>query len=516
MTFSIIATYPLRTYRGSRPDGTVDRMPSVARLYSALLAAAGFGPRATVGESGWGPCEIDAQALRWLENNPPTSVSIPPIHITTGTAIAYRNDGTIGKVAGRKVIRKIGKQDSVVAVDGEFVWSWSQAPPHHVASALRELCSDVSHLGTADSPVLLDVTQKAPAATHELDPDADLFALDPGHDVDIPTPGRLDELAAAHLVERTGRVGSDKAGTDERSTSRPLPTGNVRSGRYRAIRRRIADVPWPEVLVVPLSRRVADKDRVRVAVAAHRTLIKILDRDSPPILTGDYPDDASRPSNRVALQIIDGQAPTAFNNGGRSSLAVMIPSGARPADIVAVRRAVSRLRILRPAGKGGLPIEVCGPVDVIGGDQIWREPESGTIRLWRTDPAAAPDTRGYRGWTFTHAVLLSLGYIWQGTRQIGAVSGTGAERANALVNATNAAGAVVLSAESLADSKVHNYVHKMNRNAVVRPYRAVLALGDLCPPRTLIALGQSRHLGGGLLVPEDYAEGETFPGGISD
>jgi CRISPR-associated protein Csb2 len=38
---------------------------------------------------------------------------------------------------------------------------------------------------------------------------------------------------------------------------------------------------------------------------------------------------------------------------------------------------------------------------------------------------------------------------------------------------------------------------------VIQPYRAVLNLGDLTGPRTIAAIGQSRHLGGGLLVPRD-------------
>jgi CRISPR-associated protein Csb2 len=46
-------------------------------------------------------------------------------------------------------------------------------------------------------------------------------------------------------------------------------------------------------------------------------------------------------------------------------------------------------------------------------------------------------------------------------------------------------------------------VHKVHPDTVVQPYRAVLDLGDLAGPRTITAVGQSRHLGGGLLVPRD-------------
>jgi len=39
--------------------------------------------------------------------------------------------------------------------------------------------------------------------------------------------------------------------------------------------------------------------------------------------------------------------------------------------------------------------------------------------------------------------------------------------------------------------------------SVVQPYRAEVMLGDLAGDRTMVAVGQSRHLGGGLLVPCD-------------
>ncbi|GGK64875.1 type I-G CRISPR-associated protein Csb2 [Nocardia camponoti] len=507
MTFSIVASYPLSTFRGSRPDGTVDRVPSVARLHSALLAAAGFGPRAMETELGWGPSEADEVALRWLEDNPPNAVTIPPLQVTIGDAIAYRDDGTIGKTGKAKTIRKLGKQESVVAVDGEFVWTWRQTPPPQVAESLRELCPDVPHLGTAESPVIIRVVDTDVPSTHEFDPTADLFHQDPGYDLDLPLPGRADELMSAHTAERTGKVGSDRAGTDERSTSRALPRAHIRSGRYRAIRAPQPDVPWPEVLVVPLDSAVAEKDRVRVAVAAHRTLIKILDRLSPPILTGDYADPALRPANRVAIQVIDRRQPTTFSMRTPSSLAIMIPPADR-SEIAAVLRAVHQMKTLRPIG--GSRVDVAGQVEVVAGDQVWREPEPGKIRLWKTSPPAVPDTRGYRDWTFTHAVLLSLGYIWQGTQLIPPAIGTGAERANSLVDAVNAANAVVLETDPVRDSSVHHYVHKVNKNAIVRPYRARLTLGDLCGASTLVAIGQARHLGGGLLVPDDRPEGSLF------
>jgi CRISPR-associated protein Csb2 len=118
MPFSLVATLPLGTYRGHRPDGTTERYPSVARLHAALLCAAGFGPCAVERDGDIEPSPEDVAALRWLEENPPTEVSHPAVRMSRAIATAYRDDGTIGKSAGTKAIRKLAKQDVAVAVDG--------------------------------------------------------------------------------------------------------------------------------------------------------------------------------------------------------------------------------------------------------------------------------------------------------------------------------------------------------------------------------------------------------------
>ena len=511
MSFSIIARYPLGTYRGRRPDLTPEPIPSVARLHAALLCAAGFGPRAIPTDDGWAACDADDVALRWLEENPPTDVRIPPLRVCRNDAIAYRDDGTIGKTSRSKTIRKLSKQDTAVAVDGPFVWTWRESPPTPVAQALRELCPEVPYLGTAESPVLLTVTDDAIEHTHEHVPGAGMFTRDAGVAVDVPAPGRVDELRHAYRVERTGRVGSDRAGTDERSLSPIPPRQSVRSDRYRPVARPAVDVPWPEVLMVPLDQRIPERHRVRLAVAAHRALIKILDRASPPILTGDYPAGGSRPPNRVALQVLDRDLPVDLPAGAQSALAVLLPRGAPAAELDAVYHAVAALRTLYPGRSTGRTVAVTGAVEVAAGDRVWREPRPGVTRLWQTSPPAVPDTRGHTGWTFTHAALLSLGFVWQGTLLPPSHS-RGAVRDNGIVDAANAAAAVVLLTEPVRGTRVEDYVHRVHPDAVVRPYRATLAVGDLGGPTTIQAIGQCRHLGGGLLVPVDYTEGTVFDG----
>ncbi|MBC3189989.1 type I-U CRISPR-associated protein Cas5/Cas6 [Pseudonocardia sp. C8] len=509
------ATPLLGTYRGHRPDATPETIPSVARLHAALLCAAGFGPRAVAGEDGWVPCEADEAALRWVEENPPTEMRIPQLRVSRQDAVAYRNDGTIGPVGGARGIRTLAKHESVTAVDGPFTWTWREPPPEPVAEALRALCPDVPHLGTAECPVTMEAAEDDPEPTHVLDREAMPFSGGPGTMLDVPAPGRLDELVEAHRLRRTGRLGSDRAGSSERSASPVPPRGAVRPAMYRPAGRTVAEVPWPEVLLVPLDRRIHERDRVRWCVAAHKALIKMLDAAAPPLLTGVYPDPGTRPANRLALQILDRDVPARLPAGARSALAVLLPPAA-PSELELIYRAVAALRNLTvgrrrgEAGEHARQARVSGAVEVVHGDALWLEPAPGTVRVWRSDPPAVPDTRGQRGWTFTHAALLSLGFVWQGSG-IARVHGRGAERDHALVDAVNAAGAVVLRTDPVRRSTVQHYAHHVHHDAVVRPYRVALGLGQLGGPCTVQAIGQSRHLGGGLLVPLDVAEGSPVP-----
>ncbi len=62
--------------------------------------------------------------------------------------------------------------------------------------------------------------------------------------------------------------------------------------------------------------------------------------------------------------------------------------------------------------------------------------------------------------------------------------------------------------DKLNDGDITRWVHRVGPEAAIQPYRAALRLGDLADERTLIAIGQSRHLGGGLLVPVDLPTGD--------
>lgn len=502
--FSIIGELPLGTYRGAAADGGIDPLPSVSRLYSALLCAAGFGPRAAAADDRTEPCTEDEAALRWLEEHLPDAVAVPPMLVNNSAATAYRDVGTLHKGRAGYTINKHPKPpDTSVAVAGSFVWTWTEPPPDEVAGALDALCADVPYLGTTESPVRLRVVREDQLASHRLDSDAGLFA-GVGRDVEVPLTGRLDELTAAHLAA-TGappKLASDRIGTDERSLSPAPSRDRVAIARYTAVERQVGDVPWPQVLVLPISRVIAEKDRVRWSVALHRALIAATDVGAPPVLTGIYPDGTRPPANRIALHVIDQESGAPISSPG--ALLVLLPRDGDPAGLDVVASALAGLKAIR--GPRGALLRVVGPMEGLAGDEFWPPPTDGVLRSWFTSPPAVPDSRGWGSdWTFGHAALQSLGYVYKDAPTIGTPAGRGRERAQGMVDAVRAQGVDVVGAEPLRTSRVDHYVHRVNEHAVIRPYRAELRLGELSGPRTIIAIGQSRHLGGGLLLPSDLA-----------
>lgn len=512
MSFTIEAELPLGTYQGAASDGRVEPMPSLVRLHAALLCAAGFGPRAVADGDDLRPCDADEAALRWLEEHPPDGVVIPQITVTGVNGTAYRDDGTIYKRPGKSslTVKKLAKAPGTsVAVSGRFVWSWRADPPPGIAAALTAVCADVPYLGTTESPVRLTAGSDEVEPTHLLDRDALPFAPG-GEDISVCRPGRTAELMAAH-AHGTAMASEPRApyGADDKSTSHTPPRDAVEPARYLPRAAPATDVPWAQAFLLPLSQAVPEQYRVRWAVAVHRALIKWIDETTgegaPPLITGAYPSGEPRPANRLALHLVDKNAPVAGGTDSAGLLAILVPAGAAPSDVEILARAVDGLRSVR--GPGGRLIRITGQARVVSGAQFWAPPEPGHLRLWRTEPAAVPDIRGVRTtqWTFAHAALLSMGFVWK--HQLPAVDGRGDAYHIGLAQAATESGAAVVRARAVRTTDVGAYAHRVNNGAVVRPYTALLWLGDLAGPRTVAAIGQSRHLGGGLLVPHDVAEG---------
>lgn len=522
MVFVITADLPLGTYRGAGPDGRPEPLPSLARLHSALLCAAGFGPRAVARpDGGLDPAEADLVALRWLEDHPPDAVHVPDLVVSIGHAVAYRDDGTLKRTGGVLGVKKHRKSpDSGTAVNGGFGWIWHEPPPPDVQAALEALCPDVAYLGTTESPVRLTARDDDDVdVTHVADDGAGLFT--PGVEgVPRPLPGRTAALVAAHESRhaKPPSAARDRYGTDEKSVVEPPPPGALDTRRYRRVgadAADVVDVPWPRVALVPMDQEVLSRDRVPWARALHRALVSLIGDGAPASVTGLDPAGGPRPANHVALQFLDADAavllesPWPAGARPRTIVAVLLPGGMGSSDAEVLLAALARLTRLR--GPGGRSVAL-HPRDMtlVDGDRFWRRPDPGTVRLWWTACPAVPDTRGAPGWGFAHAALLSLAFVWKDL--LPPVAGRGDARQRALAAVAADRGCAVVSVRAVRDTDTSRYAHRVHQDAVVRPYQACLHLGDLSGDRTVLALGQSRHLGGGLLVPLDTPAGTPLAG----
>jgi len=102
-------------------------------------------------------------------------------------------------------------------------------------------------------------------------------------------------------------------------------------------------------------------------------------------------------------------------------------------------------------------------------------------------------------WTFEDAILLSLGFVWRD--RLDAVP-KGIQGYRSLVAQVRERGAGVMWHHRITRNPSF-YAHKMPQGVTTQPYTALVSAGDLLGDTGLAAVGQSRHLGGGLLVPAD-------------
>ena len=138
---------------------------------------------------------------------------------------------------------------------------------------------------------------------------------------------------------------------------------------------------------------------------------------------------------------------------------------------------------------------------MLSGAEFWSPVPAGQARTWVTATPAIPESRPVRGrpWTIGDAALLSVGLVLRDCFRLPA---SRAARYETLLAGVAAGGGVVIEAHKLNDAG-WRYVHHVTIEAAVQPYRAALRLGSLASDRAILAIGQSRHLGGGLLVPLD-------------
>jgi len=542
VTFALVADLPLGVYRGHLGDGDLDLVPSPARLHAALWCAAAQGPRAVLDGGVLTPSEADRASLVWLEANPPDGITVPRHRVTNddgvvpGGGVAFRRQGLIVKEGGAWKDKVAGRDvGAAVTVDGPFAWIWRDDPPVDVRVSLEGLCPDVSHLGMAETPVRLRVVETSKgilaadgatgttgnltgpaedvgsavrgaggALTYWLDLGADLF-VGSGLDLAVPEAGRGVALEAAHRASSSPPKPREDRHSSSEETRRPaVVEAAVTTARYRDPRMNEAPrLPWVKVLLAPLARAVNERDRVRWCVAVHRALISLVGDGAPAILTGVYPETADRPANRLAIHILDRTVGFTGMTSHPATLALLVPAGTCDADLAVIGAALTRLTTVR--GPGGREIRVAGRPVLVPADRLWPAVPADHQRAWRTATAFVPDSRPPRRgtWTLADAVAASVGLVWRDLLAESGTRGRGDVFIRGLADTAKEWGVLAGPITRVTDGDLTRYVHKVNQGHAIVPLRAELSLGSLAADRAAVAIGQSRHLGGGLLVPVD-------------
>jgi CRISPR-associated protein Csb2 len=506
MAIGIEATFLLGTFTGHRSDGSPDPCPGLARLHAALLNAAGQGTAAVTVDAGLQPSPEAVAALEWMENHPPTGIRLPPSSRVAASPItAFRRMGVVRKEGGIWVDKLYGRPLSDgYALNGPVGWCWDQGIPDDVLTVLEQLCADVGCLGEATSPVRLAITDIEP--THTLDAKASMFDVG-GVELQVPAAGRTAALTAAHASANSEfpSIAEDRPKSgDDASPSTPARQA-VEPRRYRSPDTAPSSAPWPTVVLLATPHKIRPEQRVRWCTALHRALIARIGFGAPPLITGAYPKDVRQPANRLAIQYLS-PALVAHHGMVSGAFALMVPGDASAAELASLNQALTGFRGFSAAGTYAKVTDVAA----VRGDEFWCPPLAGHIRRWTTDPVAVPETspqrRGHAAdgsrtrWTLRDAARVSVGLVW---RDVIAPQRAGNRWFEEIATRTADYGVQVHDARLLHRSDVAHWVHKTPNQILVQPYRATLSLGRLATDTTVVAIGQSRHLGGGLLVPLD-------------
>jgi CRISPR-associated protein Csb2 len=504
MSFAIIAEFPLGTYRGHRPDGTLDDLPSPARLHAALLNAAAQGPRAeAIGDGQLAPSAVDRAALAWAESNPPDALHVPQLVRNEPKAGTYRKQGLWFNWSEKSDLRDA---DGSIATQGPIAWIWDDPPPRPVEEALAGICGDVSHLGTGESPVVLRLGQIEP--THRRNLSASPFAGS-GLDLEIPRPGRGQalEIAYRRATKSGSRQNTDEVKSNEVLLPPPVERGYVGSGRYVALAEKqellLFSPPWDVALVLPIDEIVPPAFRVLWAVALHRALVSRIGDGAPALITGKYGVGVRKPANRLAIQYVDRLARPGFDLD-RGALVLLLPTGADPRERRLLGDALLQIKQLQVTRDWSARIRA-DRARAVPAAEFWPPVPVGHRRTWTTEPVAVPESFSVRGrsWTLEDAALLSVALLWRDELGVGPRDRDWYAK---LADRARGHGVLVREAHRLQSQQQDRFVHRVQPGLTVQPYRAVISLGEMCGERTVVAIGQSRHLGGGLLVPTDVRE----------
>ncbi|MGA8353619.1 MAG: type I-U CRISPR-associated protein Csb2 [Solirubrobacteraceae bacterium] len=489
-TLQVSVTFPQGSYSGAE-HGSPEEMPSPARLHDAFVAAAAGGPWAQVDGRVLSARDDHRLALQWLEEHGPLGILTPNVRLTVARARRYRWRASPVMLADTDF-------EPRAALDGPVVYVWPP-PPDSVVESLRVLAAEVTHVGRADSVAIVDVTctQDVGRLMHRL-----MKGRGPGRVMRVPGRGRTDALARAHA--EASRPGGHTPGSTGKQAPDELITGANEVATTPC--RFAAEQPaWPfaEVWRLPIligngvdaRNLLAPAARVATAVGVHRAIVRAMDTDVPPFVTGRDGDGPLRGAGHLSIQLVNDE-----QRGGPAVL-LGIPADVPDADREQLLDALRRpLRAARSLGRKPIWFTVQRPT-IEPAVPFW--PDSTSVMATATPLVLdAPGRPRQQPWTLEDAVLCSVGYAMRGVLESNEIEWAGgwAFRTKLVEHLRSDCQVRVIARR--ASVSASRYVHRMPDQELAVAVDAAVNLGRLAPVAGgFLALGRARHLGGGLLIP---------------
>lgn len=363
------------TIRAGSPDDTVlagqdsagEWPPSPARLFSALVAADGTGPRCAV---------TTGEELEWLESlGPPVIVASGPEDVLSSplnvryAVMNRRADGAVQEYPARIAkevrpgVRQAPKDPTIV-----YLWPNATASPEHFRSLSRR-AGRIGYLGCADSPVRVTVTdEELVSGTVAWCPE------DTGsHALPIAFPGFLGALDRAYNAWCEGQPVRRSWVPTRRARYRPpiSPEDPVVASTR--------DVIW-----MRFERSLSGRHLLAMTETLRAAVLDQAQRLAPevalPAILHGHRQPGERGSQVDFLGLLDVGHPRA--TGRLMGAAISLPIDAGPALVELVRSAAARLasaELVGPAGSSSETASFRVKVALYGGE---RRPWAATPRRW--------------------------------------------------------------------------------------------------------------------------------------
>ena len=505
MSLELRADFLFGWYQGHSRAGRLEDVPSLDRLHAALLAGACSLERQEGKRPDKDLDSLDQELFSWLEANAPDAVLLPGVIIQQSNAVAYRDKG--GLKGGIDAPKKEGVASGRSFVDGPICWYWDSAPADELVRRLGDIANEVPYLGESESRVILGVSRVADI------PNGALRACEPSFDARsfaAADRGFTDELARFHK-QRQKKVKRDKTTQNEEEQSLQFNFTHLRNVYYAYTEKEDAsiDVPWRHGFAMKvLGRRIAREEYVAVSVCLHRALVKAFGDDLPKALRYAQ---LQPLANGLAIQVISADAPSnCLSCGdGADALLVMLPNGMSLEEEALIAKGLSRITRLYGKRLGAMDVAFTG--ERLDLDEFWDPTPQGCRRMFATDPLFIPDSRppsrsknGGVEWKIDDDARVAFGHVW---RNLGfSVATKGDQGRIDLSRAVEQSGVGVGGGRVVPASNIRDYVHHTNKGSLLVGAWAMVDMGELGHDRCVCAIGQTRHIGGGLLVPVDIPD----------